>query len=262
MCDNITVHHGPWTHIDEIFRPHPIRYLYQPSKPLETPEKLQLALGLDKLPKIRLGHKQPADDSESSDEDYSDNCLGHGSSERDAELFVELDESQKDAIKGWLTRHGCNDTVRFILIDKAFGTFSDRHADDNTSTNSICDYFPRTYFFYGSLKSPEKLSSVTEQPISEIEPNIRSAYVEVYTQVKLGQYIGIAASCAVGLPTTKSRAHGIAYDVQSPEEEDMLATYETRYYEVAAISINVETGEHDKQVKSVPGFAFVAAGMA
>ena len=110
------------------------------------------------------------------------------------------------------------------------------------------------YFFYGTLKEPATLSRILERdiPASALQP----AYVMGYCLEMWGQYKAL-----VNGPTGKIVA-GMAYEVESEEDAEELAVYETSAYEVAPCNIYLPSKVPGGEPKKVEGDTFRYAGDA
>ena len=92
------------------------------------------------------------------------------------------------------------------------------------------------YFFYGTLKDPEMLAKVLRLP-SGSAPQLRPAKIVGYGCKLWGPYPAL-----VDMPRSGSTVSGMAYEVQSKEEADLLQAYETDKYTVAGCRINFQDG--------------------
>ena len=73
----------------------------------------------------------------------------------------------------------------------------------------------KPFFFYGTLKEPQTLSRVLDKPVSP--SSLRPAYVEGYSIEMWGQYKALVTGPQGNI------IEGMAYDVQSEEDEEKLA---------------------------------------
>ena len=111
-------------------------------------------------------------------------------------------------------------------------------------------YQPVYYFFYGTLTQPEILKRILD--LKE-EPVLRKAQIVGYSLANWGDYLTLLN----GPPDNV--VSGYAYMVQSYDDEQKLAYYETLAYKTAACLINFTDGV--QQVQAM-GRTFIYAGDA
>ena len=90
---------------------------------------------------------------------------------------------------------------------------------------------PKLFFFYGSLMDPLRLQDVLQLP--EL-PVLKPARVKSYKIMLWGQYPAL-----VGGPNN-CYAEGIAYLVETEQQQKMLEHYEANVYSVEGIRITVK----------------------
>lgn len=129
-------------------------------------------------------------------------------------------------------------------------------APDDYLTNlegAIKDYppeFPVYYFFYGTLTAPKNLQRILGLPE---EPQLRKSQIVGYALAKWGDYPALIDD------KQDQIVSGYAYLVQSEEEAQKLAYYETNAYKVAPLRI---TFTDDGSPARVRGKGFMYAGDA
>lgn len=109
--------------------------------------------------------------------------------------------------------------------------------------------YPVYYFFYGTLKAPETMKRILG--LAD-EPKLRSAQIVGYALGKWGDYPALIN----GEPG--QIISGITYLVQSEEQAQKLAYYETKAYKVSACWIFFTDG--DSPAEEAPGKTFMYAG--
>ncbi len=92
-------------------------------------------------------------------------------------------------------------------------------------------YVPKPFFFYGSLMDPLQLQQILQLPAP---PVLKPARVQSYRIMLWGQYPAL-----VDGPAT-SYVDGVAYVVETEEQQNMLKRYETDVYRVAGIRITID----------------------
>ena len=114
----------------------------------------------------------------------------------------------------------------------------------------------KPFFFYGTLKEPQTLSRVLNKPVSP--SSLRPAYIEGYSIEMWGQYKALVTGPQGNI------IEGMAYDVESEEDEEKLAFYETIAYDVASCIIYLPAAEREEQndPEEVRGKTFRYAGDA
>ncbi|KAJ5088301.1 hypothetical protein N7456_011917 [Penicillium angulare] len=118
---------------------------------------------------------------------------------------------------------------------------------------NICEFppkYPVYYFFYGTLTTPAILKNTIDLPE---EPKMRKAKVIGYALAKWGDYPALIDG------DSGQDVHGYAYIVQTKEEAEKLASYETTAYMEAPCLIYFDD---DEEPVEVPGKTFVYAGDA
>ncbi|KAI9727605.1 MAG: hypothetical protein M1834_008045 [Cirrosporium novae-zelandiae] len=111
-------------------------------------------------------------------------------------------------------------------------------------------YEPTFYFFYGTLTKPEVLSRILD--LTE-PPQLRPAQVEGYSLSSWGQYPALIDGPPGNL------VQGFAFQVQTEEDEEKLAYYETKAYECMPCVIAFTDGAEPTKVD---GNTFMYAGDA
>ena len=114
----------------------------------------------------------------------------------------------------------------------------------------------KPFFFYGTLKEPQTLSRVLDKPVSP--SSLRPAYIEGYSIEMWGQYKALVIGPQGNI------IEGMTYDVESEEDEEKLAFYETSAYDVASCIIYLPAAEREEQndAEEVRGKTFRYAGDA
>lgn len=92
-------------------------------------------------------------------------------------------------------------------------------------------YMPKPFFFYGTLMDPQQLQEVLQLPAP---PVLQPARVKSYKIILWGQYPAL-----VDAPIN-SYVDGMAYFVETEEQQKMLEHYETDVYRVAGARIMTE----------------------
>ena len=110
------------------------------------------------------------------------------------------------------------------------------------------------YFFYGTLKEPETLSHILQKPVPHSA--LRTAYVVGYSTEMWGQYKALVDGPQGNI------IEGTAYEVQSEEDEERLAFYETSAYEVAPCKIRFPKEGEEIAPRRISGKTFRYAGDA
>jgi hypothetical protein len=105
-------------------------------------------------------------------------------------------------------------------------------------------YIPKPFFFYGSLMDPLRLQEVLQLPAP---PLLKLARVKSYKIMLWGQYPALVDG------PNNSYVDGIAYVVETEQQQKILEHYETDVYSVEGIRIMVEG-------KEVSGRTFMWAG--
>jgi hypothetical protein len=93
-------------------------------------------------------------------------------------------------------------------------------------------YVPKPFFFYGSLTDPLLLQEVLQ--ISE-PPVLTPAHVVAYKIMLWGQYPAL-----VPQPSEKSIVDGMAYLIETEEQQKMPEHYETDAYRVVGTRITID----------------------
>ncbi|KAJ5951022.1 uncharacterized protein N7479_009435 [Penicillium vulpinum] len=110
--------------------------------------------------------------------------------------------------------------------------------------------YPVYYFFYGTLTAPATLQRIID--LSE-EPKMRKAKLIGYALAKWGDYPALIDG------KSEQEISGYAYIVQTGEEAQKLACYETNAYKEAHCLIYFVDSEKPTEI---PGKTFVYAGDA
>jgi hypothetical protein len=95
-------------------------------------------------------------------------------------------------------------------------------------------YIPKPFFFYGSLTDPLRLQEVLQLPTP---PVLKPARVQSYKIMLWGQYPALVDG------SNNSYVDGMAYVVETEQQQKMLEHYETDVYSVEGIRITVEGKE-------------------
>ena len=109
--------------------------------------------------------------------------------------------------------------------------------------------YPVYYFFYGTLRAPATLKRILDLP--EEEPELRPAQIIGYALGKWGDYPALVDG------EQGQVVSGSAYLVQSEEQAQKLAYYETRAYKVFPCRILFID---DKSPAAASGKTFMYAG--
>ena len=111
--------------------------------------------------------------------------------------------------------------------------------------------YPVYYFFYGTLKDPAMLKWILDLPEEE-EPELRPAQIIGYALGKWGDYPALVDS------EQEQVVSGSSYIVQSEDQAQKLAHYETKAYKV--IPCRIRFTDDDKSPAEVSGKTFMYAG--
>jgi hypothetical protein len=105
-----------------------------------------------------------------------------------------------------------------------------------------------TYLFYGSLQDPTNLQAIlsTSSP-----PILRPAQVAGYKLQLWGTYLA-------AVEDAESSITGLAFEVETEEDAEKLARYETNSYDIKPCSIQIT--EPDSSSRLVGGCLFVYCG--
>lgn len=196
--------------------------------PLDGPDKIQEAAGLQKPPEV---HKATGDDGDA--------------------IFCRINGQAKYDITDWLSAQNLSFKPTFARVfqkaAKDFSAFSmyptlgvDSTLPHNRATNITTTSFPAQgsypvwYFFYGTLGNAEVLTRLLETP-SEYEHVLRAATV---TGGTLKTWGGKYKALVDG--PTDAKVEGSAYQVMLKGHEDSLRSYETDNYEVVRCSVSIE----------------------
>jgi len=117
--------------------------------------------------------------------------------------------------------------------------------------NSPLPFSKEFYFFYGTLMDRKTLTRVLK--LRE-QPELRPAKITGYHCMLWGEYPALVRADDDGSLNNDELVHGMAYEVQSPEDVGRLEAYETEYYENASCRIEFDDG------REVAGRTFVWAG--
>lgn len=125
---------------------------------------------------------------------------------------------------------------------------SDYLTDCEVATYEPPPKYPVYYFFYGSLRAPATLKRILDLPE---EPELRPAQIIGYALGKWGDYPALVDG------KQGQVVSGSAYLVQSEEQAQKLAYYETRAYKVFPCWIFFKD---DKSSEMASGNTFMYAG--
>ncbi|TVY88353.1 hypothetical protein LAWI1_G007098 [Lachnellula willkommii] len=92
-------------------------------------------------------------------------------------------------------------------------------------------YIPKPFFFYGSLTDPLQLQEVLQV---QAPPVLAPARVRSYKIMLWGQYPALVDG------PHDSYVDGMAYVVETEEQQKMLEHYETEVYSTAGIRVTIE----------------------
>jgi hypothetical protein len=95
-------------------------------------------------------------------------------------------------------------------------------------------YIPKPFFFYGSLIDPLQLQEVLQLPAP---PVLKPARVKSYKIMLWGQYPALVDG------PNNSYVDGMAYVVETEQQQKMLEHYETDVYSTEGIRITIEGKE-------------------
>jgi hypothetical protein len=95
-------------------------------------------------------------------------------------------------------------------------------------------YIPKPFFFYGSLMDPLQLQKILYLPAP---PVLKPARVKSYKIMLWGQYPALVDG------PNNSYVDGMAYVVETEQQQKMLEHYETDVYSVEGIRITIEGKE-------------------
>ncbi|KAI9864847.1 MAG: hypothetical protein M1813_002617 [Trichoglossum hirsutum] len=107
------------------------------------------------------------------------------------------------------------------------------HSQGLDPSNPCYAFYKKFYFFYGTLMDPATLAKVLSR---SDQPVLRPAKIIGYRYMMWGPYPALIDDRSGGM------VHGVAYEVQSPEEVELLKAYETRRYYDTGCSITLEDG--------------------
>ena len=110
------------------------------------------------------------------------------------------------------------------------------------------------YFFYGTLNEPQTLSRILDKPV--LQSILHAAYVVGYSVEMWGQYKALVTGSQGNI------VEGVAYEVQSEEDEEKLAFYEMSAYEVAPCNIYLRAEGEGVEPEKICGNTFRYAGDA
>ena len=111
------------------------------------------------------------------------------------------------------------------------------------------------YFFYGTLKDPKILAHVLDDS-SITSSSLRPAYIVGYARTMWGQYQALVDG------HTGTVVDGMAFEVESEEDERKLASYETNAYRVTPCIIRFISESQEIEPEEVHGKTFKYAGDA
>jgi Gamma-glutamyl cyclotransferase, AIG2-like len=129
----------------------------------------------------------------------------------------------------------------------------DNFWDDIEPVEDVAPSFiPEDYFFYATLMDPEILSRILGVP--KIAPaELRPAYVVGYSPADRGPYKTLIYGPRDHI------VNGVAYTVQSEDDQNKLADYEGRAYVTASCRIQLDQNQKPR-TKEVRGWTFAYAG--
>ena len=113
-------------------------------------------------------------------------------------------------------------------------------------------YVPTYYFFYGTLMKPEKVQHILDLHQS---PTLHPAKIKGYALAQWGDY-----KTLINGPRGNV-INGMAYLVESEEDERKLVYYETKAYDVKPCLITFDNGP-DRDTETIYGRTFKYAGDA
>ncbi|KAI9671971.1 MAG: hypothetical protein M1817_002298 [Caeruleum heppii] len=134
---------------------------------------------------------------------------------------------------------------KFLAAQNGSPVFSLRSSTPEVPYGS---YEKPVYFFYGSLSDPATLAKVLRR--SDM-PELLPAKTLRYTIKLWGPYPALLIDFAEYEDAEAPIVYGMAYQVQSFEEEEWLKEHETNHYRSEYCRIHLEDG------KEVPGRTFV-----
>lgn len=214
-------------------KPSPARaraiYIIKLEGPLDTPEEIQEAAGLNERPLTIQGESE------------EDKALAN---------FCRINGAAKLAITNWLSAQNISFRPMFTRCHQK--ALKDFHEDSLFPTLGIestlpqfraQDYgtrwlpeqiqYPVWYFFYGTLAQPETLSRQIRREC-KVGRELREAYV---VGGKLGTWGGKYEALADDFSLGGKSVKGMACEIMSMKEEDALLVYETDNYEVVRCEI-------------------------
>lgn len=115
-----------------------------------------------------------------------------------------------------------------------------------------CEFRKVYYFFYGTLQDPRILSHILERKVES--SSLQSAWIVGYSCELWGAYKALVDGPMGAV------VEGVAYEVQSEEDESRLATYETNAYEMASCCINFKGYGNGSTPQRASGKTFRYAG--
>ena len=208
----------------------PASFVFKLEGPLSTPQDVQRILGTTAALDIR-----------------------HGVGEDGEVSFCRIDSSAKLAIEAELAQKRIFSRLTFIQESQARKELSQvsayptlgvvttlpHHRPQNNEHvfYPTQDQYPVWYFFYGTLADPAGLSEQFGVPIeslSEMKPaTISGGTVKTWS----GKYRALVDG------PSSATVDGVAYELQSPEQEQSLRVYETSAYEIVRCVIFMEGAE-------------------
>ncbi|OAP58750.1 hypothetical protein AYL99_07840 [Fonsecaea erecta] len=203
-------------------------FIVQLTGPLDSPETIKAALGLNEAP-----------------------SMATGAGENGRADFCQIDGVTRAKLLDWLAEHHCGFQPTIVRLAKAKKTLcsqsiaptlaqdatmpQNRLDDEENSPRPLQDEYPVWYFFYGTLGDPAVLKhhlNLDTEP-SLVPAHIKGAEVRLWS----GKYKAL-----VDAPSGSAKVFGSAFLVRSREEEDALRFYETDKYEVVRCRIFTEQG--------------------
>ncbi|CAG8982675.1 hypothetical protein HYALB_00000953 [Hymenoscyphus albidus] len=210
-----------------------IIYALKLERPFATPQEVQKAARLSKLPQIY-----------------------HGAGEEGDATFCKIDGQTKQCLENWLSKEKSTFRPLFVPEGKAYKELSDDslyptlgkdatlpqyrpqdpHLLDKCPSYLPSQHtFPVWYFFYGTLASVPKLRSLlglSENETPVLHPGtVTGGRMKTWGKGKYNALVnGRETDCV----------QGSAFQVLSEEHEDSLRKYETSAYEVVRCLIEME----------------------
>ncbi|EXJ94209.1 hypothetical protein A1O1_02602 [Capronia coronata CBS 617.96] len=205
------------------------RFILQLAGPLTTPEIIQNAAALNKIP-----------------------TLSEGVGEDGPARFCEIDGAAKRRLLSWVAKHHCGFQPTIIRLSKAkkelcthtpapmlgrncaLPQYRADHADFEPVPSP--DQYPVWYFFYGTLADPDVISQhlgLGKTP-NYVPAHVTGGRIRTWA----GKYKALVEAPGVFV-------FGSAFLVESRAYEDALRFYETDKYEVVRCQITTQNGVMD-----------------